>query len=70
MLASARLDLRMATPPTVLDIDWSDFRNGTRIYATIKIEHTFNTTEDLVPVFDDFCEGLPLLLIQQDTSIE
>ncbi len=70
MLASALLDLRMATPPTVLDIDWFN-HDGTRIYATIKIDHTYNTKEDLVPVFDSFCEGLPLLLIQQDdTSIE
>ena len=59
----------MTSPVTVLEIDWFH-RDGTRIYATIKIDHTYNRTEDLVPVFDSFCDGLPLLLIQEDTSIE
>ena len=59
--------MSMSTADTVLDIDWFH-RDGTRIHATIKIEHTYNRKEDLLPVFDSFCEDLASLLIQQEES--
>ncbi len=60
-------DERMTNPNTVFEIDWFH-RDGTRINATIKIDHCYNRIEDLGLVFDSFCEDLPLLLTQQDTS--
>ena len=60
-------DVRMTNPNTVFEIDWVH-RDGTRIYATIKIDHCYNRIEDLGLVFDSFCEDLPSLLTQQDTS--
>ena len=57
----------MTNPNTVFEIDWIH-RDGTRIYATIKIDHSYNRIEDLGLVFDSFCEDLPSLLIHQDTS--
>ena len=58
----------MSTADTVLDIDWFH-RDGTRIHATIKIGHTYNRKEDILPVLDSFCEDLlASLLIQQEES--
>ena len=57
----------MSNPDTVFEMDWCH-RDGTRIYATIKIDHCYNRNEDLELVFASFCEDLPSLLTQQDTG--
>ena len=57
----------MSNPDTVFEMDWRH-RDGTRIYATIKIDHCYNRNEDLELVFASFCESLPSLLTQQDTG--
>ena len=57
----------MSDPVTVLEVDWCHC-DGTRVYATIKIEHCYNRNEDLAPTFGSFCESLATLLVPQDTS--
>ena len=57
----------MSDPGTVLEVDWCHC-DGTRIHATIKIEHCYNRNEDLAPTFGSFCESLATLLVPQDTS--
>jgi hypothetical protein len=56
----------MTNPIKVLEIDWIH-RDGTRIYATITIDHCCNNDTDLELAFDSFCEDLPSLLTQQET---
>lgn len=64
-LVSRVLDSTMTGLPTVFEIDWIHC-DGTRIYATIKIDHYYNRKEEVELVFDSFCEALGSLLIQQD----
>ena len=38
----------------------------THICATLKIQHSYNRNEDLMPTFRSFCKTLSTLLIKQD----
>lgn len=54
---------KMAEPVSVLELDWKH-RDGTKIYASVKIDHCYNQNKDLAPIVDSFCEDLALLLYQ------
>jgi hypothetical protein len=59
------LGLIMSDPPTVMEVDWCHC-DGTKIHATIKIQHCYNLKQDLAPTFDSFCVSLRTLLVPQD----
>jgi hypothetical protein len=57
----------MSDPDTVLEVDWCHC-DGTKIHATIKIQHSYNRKEDLVLTFNCFCKSLSTLLVPQASS--
>ena len=59
----------MAEPVSVLELDWKH-RDGTKIYASVKIDHCYNQNKDLAPIVDSFCEDLALVLYQDLTPQE
>ncbi len=65
--AGARPGQEMSDPDTVLEVDWCHC-DGTKIHATIKIQHSYNLNKDLVPTFNCFCKSLSTLLVPQASS--
>jgi hypothetical protein len=61
--AGARSDHERSA--TVMEVDWCHC-DGTKIHATIKIQHCYNLNKDLAPTFDSFCVSLRTLLVPQD----